>query len=180
MSMSLDNGSWIRSQPSTLSDDTIPSVKGEWYNYCSIFTPNRPLGYLMKCKANKDRAWSFVEVNPDVDIIFMFGKRSVRICSPHSKLSVERMSSFNVSINTLNKSLITRIGTNSGIFDEMRNLKDKEQLASICRSGHGISQMAIHKDMVISIITQTGKYGLMRVVEVTPEMVRLDMCHILI
>ena len=135
---------------------------------------------LMKCKANKNRPLHFAKENTDVDLTFVFDKRGVRICSPDSKLSVELMCGLDVDIEILNRTLIARVNITTKQFNALRDLNDREKLVSICREGSTSSQLKISKSLIIAVVTQTGKYGLMRVIEVTPEMVCFEACHILL
>lgn len=170
----------LSSRPSSLSEDTIPSVKGEWYNYHPAFTPFRPLGYLMKCKSNKDRPLSFIEQNEDVDLVFFFGPEGVQICSPDSELSIALLEDQLVSAEALKKTSIARVDLTEDQFVAIRNTKDRDGLVTACGMGVVTDQLVVTVGAVIAVSTPAGKYGLMRVVEVGPEAVRFDACHVLL
>ena len=168
------------SPPSSLSEDTIPSVKGEWYNYHPTFTPARPLGYLMKCKSNKDRPLPFIEQNDDVDLVFVFGPGGVRICSPHSEPSIALVEDHAVSTEALKKTSIAQVNLTEDQFVAICNTKDRDGLVTACRRGVVADHLVVTVGAVIAVSTPAGKYGLMRVVEVGPEAVRFIACHVLL
>ncbi|HEY4504820.1 MAG TPA: hypothetical protein VJI73_03550 [Candidatus Paceibacterota bacterium] len=164
-----------------LSDEHIPSVRGEWYNYPSEFTPNRPLGYLMKCKANKDRPLYYVEHNQDVDIVFVFGSRGVQLCSPDSRPAIDLMVSTGIKVCRLRRTrIVNQSCVTPGQFDLIRSSKDSNALIPVCQTGISAACLTLIEGMIVSVMTPAGKYGLMRAVEVHSDMVRLVSCHILL
>ncbi len=162
-----------------LSEDTIPSVKGEWYNYRSVFTPMRPLGYLMKCKANKDRPLCFVEENDGVDITFVFDEEVVQVCSPDSEHSLKMMAG-RVDPKTLKKVNFVQTSLTKVQFDAIRIGKDVVSLLTVCQSGSVANCLLVTKGIILAIKTQAGIYCLMRATEVNPHKVCFDACHILL
>lgn len=163
-----------------LSEDTIPSVRGEWYNYRSVFTPARPLGYLMKCKANKDRTLPFVEQNTDVDFAFVFGPNGVQMCSPDSRPSLALIGDFVVDVGTLKRTAVVQTTLTVERFNTIRENKDRDGMVSACHNGTVASYLTVTEGMIISVTTPTGKFCLMRATEVGPDAVRFDACHILL
>lgn len=174
------NDSQVRITSPPLSEDTIPSVLGEWYNYRSVFTPARPLGYLMKCRANKDRTLHFVEQNVDVDLTFVFDTDGVQICSPDSLPSLVLMEDFAVDVDALKRTAVVQTTITVEQFNAIRDSKDRTSLVSSCRSGAVVNCLMITLGMIIAVTTPTGKYCLMRAIEVGPDTVRFDACHILL
>lgn len=162
-----------------LSEDTIPSVQGEWYNYHSVFTPMRPLGYLMKCKANKDRPLRFVEENDSVDIVFVFDDEVVQVCSPCSGHSLKMMAG-RVDPEALKKVGLVQTALTRERFDAIRTGKDVVGLLTARQSGSVASCLPVTKGMILAITTQAGIYCLMRATEVNPHKVCFDACHMLL
>lgn len=175
-----NNDSKLRAALPMLSEDTIPSVKGEWYNYRSMFTPTRPLGYLMKCKANKDRTLTFVEQNPDVDLVFVFSSLGVQICSPDSRPSLALFENIDVNTNLLKRTAISKVAITSEQFNSIRDRKDHEGLISACHNNMVVNHLTVIGGMIIAVTTPAGKYCLMRAIEVCPKAVCFDACHVLI
>lgn len=165
---------------SSLSEETIPAVRGEWYNYRSTFTPARPLGYLMKCKANKDRPLPFIEQNDDVDIVFVFGTGGVQMCSPKSSLSKALMEDLMVDHEVLSATTISQVHLTPHQFAAIRASKDRTGLVSACRVSSASDELIITEGAIFAVTTPAGKYCLMRTVEVGPDVVRFDACHILL
>lgn len=167
--------------PTLLSEELIPSVRGEFYSYSTRFTTKRPLGCLMKCKANKDRPLTFAEDHVDeLDLVFTFGDH-VRICSPLTKPAIELLGEL-VAASELNKTWIARLNITQDGFNKLRQQKDGKALAAICNTAitHDEGVIPLSSGMILAVTTESGKFGLLLVREITPTSVSVDACHILL
>src|SRR3989339_605796 len=69
-------------QQPTLGREIIPAVHGEYYGYSSVFTRERPLYALMKCKSNKERPVSeIVDLGSEANAFFRFNETDQKIIS---------------------------------------------------------------------------------------------------
>lgn len=164
------------------SEPVIPSVPGEFYNYATEFSIDRPLGYLMKCKANKNRPVSEApHIDQHIDLVFTF-HNGVRVCSPNSAPSVKLLG--DIANGDLKQTLIGRANINEALFNEMRRVRSGEALMSLCfrtadKESLELSVGTIFA-VVTAVLTDSRKFGLFRVKELTPSSVKLDACHILV
>ena len=169
----------------TTSEQVIPSVRGEFYSYSAVFTTERPLGYLMKCKANKNRELRFAEDHiDDLDLTFVFENSCVRVCSPNASPSVKLIQDIDIDIDieALNETQIAPADITAETFYELRRQRDGLAVAETCRRGLARSEavVVLTPEMIIAVTTQSGKYGLMLIKALTPESVKVDACHILL
>jgi hypothetical protein len=65
-------------------------------------------------------------------------------------------------------------------FEAIRDSKDSSLIVPVCTSGTPMSYLSVVEGMIISVMTPTGKYCLMRATLVQPEQVRFDSCHVLL
>lgn len=170
------------SQSAANPEAVIPAVRGEFYSYRAVFTADRPLGYLMKCRANKDRALTFAEDNPDgLDLVFVFGSH-VAVCSPDSERAISLLAEI-VDRRNLDHTAIAVAGITADEFQQLRERKNGDELAEACRAAITVESSPaefLQIGMIIAVITESGKYGLLQVTELTSSAVKFDACHILL
>jgi hypothetical protein len=165
-----------------LSDPIIPAVRGEFYSYSTQFTTERPLGYLMKCRANKGRQITDDEnYAHEHDLTFIFGNGAIGVCSPDSAPSIALLKDITLS-QPLNRTWITIASLDGDVFRSLRQQKNGHALARACRASASTSFAGISlcPGMILDVLTQSGKYGLLLVKELTPTSVSVDACHILL
>ena len=163
------------------SEAVIPAVRGEFYSYRALFSYDRPLGYLMKCKANKDRTLAFGEDNPKgIDLVFVFDN-GVSVCSPNSAPAVRLLEDL-VDPKVLNQTRIAVAGITVDEFNQLRERKNGSALAEVCRTAvaRNDSIVTLMSGIIVAVTTESGKFGLLLVKELTPSTVRVDACHILL
>lgn len=148
-----------------LSEKIIPAEPGEFYDYTSEFTIERPVFVLMKCKANKARP---VEQLPDLgseaNILFCFD-------------DPDKVSAHSIGETFLGHSNIT-----FDDFHTIRSGKDTEILVGVCQKACSGNSAAIdlREGSIIAIMTAGNKYGMFLVQEMTPESFQIVACHILL
>lgn len=163
------------------SDPVIPAVRGEFYSYSSVFSVERPLGFLMKCKANKARPMTDAEdYVHELDLTFLFGN-VVRICSPNVRPSVRLLEDV-VSADEFNQTSIVFAGITEDEFNQIRQKKIGATIAQVCRATvwNDDEVLTLTPGAILAVTTESGKFGLILIKEVTPTSVRVDACHILL
>ena len=166
-----------------LSDLVIPAVPGEYYAYSSEFTEERPLYALMKCKANKDRPIIDAEdLGHEANLLFLFGNlNQVRVCAIRTA-HVSGLLGDSINGESFGETWIAPAGITADDFYELRSRKDVTKLVEICQaacSEHRAS-IALEPGAVIAMMTDCGKYGLFLVKGLTPSLIQIDACHILL
>lgn len=164
-------------------DPVIPAVQGEFYRYSTEFTTARPLGFLMKCRANKGRSITDAPDHPsEHDLTFLFGD-TVAVCSPVARPSLVLLGDLAMP-DELHETRITRVDMPLEVFNSLRDDKNGQNLAQTCRAvitmGQSEDVVTIKQGDIIAVMTETGKFGLLRFTEVTPTSVSADACHILL
>ena len=165
-----------------LSEQVIPAVRGEFYSYTSDFSKDRPLYFLMKCRANKCRSLTtdVKHIVQELDLTFVFGNEVI-LCSPNSAPSVELLRNVMVAPEELNHSEIRAATVTEDIFYDCYYEKKESFLVDIHRtSGVSESSVVLSSGLILSIKTDSGKYGLILVRELTPFTCEIDACHILL
>jgi len=164
------------------SEQVIPAVPGKFYSYTSTFTKDRPLYFMMDCKANKSRT-----INTDVGLIvqelnltFLFGDEVI-LCSPNSTPSAELLGSVIADPQELTPSEIRVATVAEDSFYDCYYEKNESFLVDIYRSSSASkSSVILSSGMILSVKTGSGKNGLILVKELTPSTCKIDACHILI
>jgi hypothetical protein len=166
----------------TPSEHIIPAVPGEFYSYTSDFSIDRPLYFLMKCKANKSRplATDVRHIVQELDLTFVFGNE-VLLCSPNSTLSLKLLGSIISDPQKLNNSEIRVATITEDTFYDCYNEKKKSFLVDIHHNSRvNESSVVLSKGLILSVKTSSGKYCLILVKEITPSTCKVDACHILL
>lgn len=165
-----------------LSEQVMPAVPGEFYRYTSDFSKDRPLYFLMKCKSNKSRPLTtdVLHIVQELDLTFVFGNE-VMLCSPDSPASVELLRGVIADPQELNKSRLKPTTITADVFYDCYHGKKESLLVDIHRtSGVSESSITLARGVILSVKTDSGKYGLILVKEVTAFSCRIDACHILL
>jgi len=165
----------------SLSEQVIPATQGKFYSYASSFSKDRPLYFMMDCKANKSRS-----INTDVghivqelDLTFLFGNEVI-LCSPNSIPSADLLGCVIADPQELTQSEIRVTTVTEDTFYDCYYEKDESVLVNIHRtSGAAKSSVVLSSGLVLSVKTDSGKYGLVLVKELTPFTCKVDACHIL-
>jgi hypothetical protein len=163
-------------------DPVIPAVRGEFYSYSSLFTSDRPVGFLMKCRANKGRPITDVADYPgEHDLTFVFAG-GVSVCSPNAAPSIRLLGGL-IAADDLKQTFITaRADISEDAFAALRQRKNGQELAAVCRQTEPRNNavVALSVGTIFAVITESGKYGLFLVKELTPTSLKTDAAHILL
>lgn len=166
-----------------LSDEIIPAEVGEFYNYTSEFTTERPVFALMKCKANKNRpVEQLPELGAEANIFFCFdGTTQVRACSIRTAHSLGLLD-CQVNGESFDKTLLGSTKVDIEDFHDIRSNKDVKTLMEVCQRTCNNSEAIIElgKGSIVAMMNDRGKYGMFLVQEMTPESVQIMACHTLL
>src|SRR5262249_19524515 len=147
-------------------DPVIPAVRGEFYSYSSSFTADRPIGFLMKCKANKDRPLADVaDYFQEHDLTFVFAG-GVSVCSPNAAPSMRLLGSL-IAANLNQTFIAARADISEDAFYALRRRKNGQELAAVCgqMEPRNYAVVALSVGTIFAVITGSGKYGLLLVKE---------------
>ncbi len=162
-------------------DPVFPAVRNEFYSYRQMFSEESPIGYLMKCRANKGRPMGHVEyIDEQIDLVFFFDGQ-ITVCSPRAQRSERLLDGILSDSNKLGRTTLSAFYMKPEEFYRIRSSQDGQGLAQICRA----SQLQRHSltlsvDTVFAAMTESGKYGLFLVKELTSSSITVDACHILL
>ena len=164
-------------------DPVIPAVEGEFYRYTTEFTMERPLGFLMDCKANKGRSVTDAADHPtEHDLTFLFGD-TVGVCSPYAPPSIELLNELAV-LDELHETRIARVNMAPDAFSTLRDNRSGQTLVDVVRAAVPIFQaeqvFTLAPGLILAVMTDTHKFGLLRILEVTPTSVSIEGIHILL
>jgi hypothetical protein len=164
------------------ADPVIPAVRGKFYSYSALFTPDRPVGFMMDCKANKSRPiMDIADYAREHDLTFVFAG-SVSVCSPNAALSIRLLGDIVATDEIKETSIIARPDIAEDAFYALRQQKDGQALAAVCRQmmPRNSAVVALSTGTIFAVITKSGKYGLFLVKELTPTSLKTDAAHILL
>lgn len=172
----------IMQQQMALSQGIIPAVRGEYYSYSSVFTRERPLYALMKCKSNKARLIDEVLIlGSEVNAFFQFEGESPRALSIKEAGTLGLLESVQ-SKGTFGDTWFAPTTLVAEQFMRLRASKKTSELVRVCQNALSDRQVGIklHKESVVALMTGCGKYGMFLVEEITISSVRIEACHILL
>lgn len=152
-----------------LSEAIMPAEKGEFYAYSALFSNERPVYCLLKCKSNKARPFDQVSIlGNEANLIFGFD---------HGRITVTPINGNGLSETSV---AIANISTDE--FHKIRTAKDLVALMEACDKAHRKTSTSIEleQDMIFAVMTNTGKYGLVQVKDISATQIVIDACHILI
>lgn len=167
-----------------LSDLVIPSVPGEYYAYSSEFTEERPLYALMKCKSNKNRPIVAAgELGHEANLLFLFGSpNQVQVCTI-KEAHASGLLGDSVNRESFGETWIATAEITVEDFYDLHLRKDVMALVEICHAvfsrARGVS-IVLGPRSIIAMMTDSGKYGLFFVKNITRTSIQIDACHILL
>lgn len=162
------------------ADPVIPAVRGQFYSYSALFTPDRPVGFLMDCRANKGRPiMDIADYAHEHDLTFVF-TGNVSVCSPNAAPSIRLLGDLIATDEINETSIIARPDIAEDAFYTLRQKKDGQALAAACRQmmPRNSAVVALSTGTIFAVITKSGKYGLFLVKELTPTSLKTDAAHI--
>ena len=172
----------VMQQQMALSQGIIPAVRGECYSYSSVFTGERPLYSLMKCKSNKARLISEVpSLGSEVNALFQFEGVNPRILSIKKADALGLLEGMG-SKSAFGDTWFAPTNLTSEQFIKLRADKKAEELVRVCQNALTDRQVAIelHEELVVAMMTDGGKYGMFLVEEITISSIQIEACHILL
>ncbi len=167
----------------TLSDEIIPAVPGEYYAYLSEFSDKKPVYALLKCKSNKNRLKvDLLNLGNEANILFLFDlDKGVKACSV---VDASDFGIINGSVKSgiCDDTLISETNISPEEFYRIYAERDAQLLAKVCKKAHRKSTafVSLKPNMVVSVITTGGKYGLFLVKNVDRISIKIDACHVLL
>ena len=172
----------VMRQQMTLSQGIIPAVRGEYYSYSSVFTKERPLYVLMKCKSNKARLISEApNLGSEINALFQFNEGNSRVLSIKEANTLGLLESV-YSKGAFGDTWFAPTNLTPGQFMKLRARKKTEELVRACRAALAERQVAIklREELVVALMTDGGKYGMFLVEEITIFSIQIEACHILL
>lgn len=166
-----------------LSNAIIPAVRGEYYSYSTVFTDEKPLYVLMKCRANKDRIIaSAEELGSEANLLFRFDSTThAQVCAIKTAHTWGLLGD-SVNGELFGETWIAAAGITPEDFHKIRSQKNVNELVEISKAA--CSERKVFADLkpgaVMAMMTDAGKYGMFMVKEITPKSIHIDACHILL
>ena len=168
------------SKVKSLTDLIIPAIQKEFYSYSAEFSVERPLYYMMSCKANKDQPAKRFSIK-ELDLTFTFGYKAASLNSANNSISQEILrTELNGRTTLLNKTEIRNANISAKEFYNCFNEMNESILLDIFNASTEKSDSKkLYNGQILSVKTSTGKYGLILVKEVSNNSIQIDACHIL-
>jgi len=148
-----------------LSEAIMPAEKDEFYAYSALFSDQRPVYALMKCKSNKSRPKADIPtLGEEANLLFGFDHVGVTMTPIRGK------SNCKIAIADIT-------------VDEFRRIcaeKDVAALTSICHDTcyeHSVP-IAMKQGVIVAVMTDNSKYGIMLVKDISDTCIVIDACHI--
>ncbi|HEY0907917.1 MAG TPA: hypothetical protein VGE35_01065 [Candidatus Paceibacterota bacterium] len=166
----------------TPTQEVIPAVPGEFYAYPADFTKTHPLYPLLKCKSNKARAISDAAgLGSEANLVFHPDTAQWARVST-AKIELAHGLFRAIASQPFGDTWIKAINMSPDEFYGICQRRDAASLKEICQEA--CAQHEVHADLqrgtVVAMMTDGGKYGLFLVTELTPELVAIDACHVLL
>lgn len=164
------------------SEEVIPALKDKFYGYASRFSTERPLYFMMDCKANKARPTtaSTRDIAEQLDLVFLFGKE-VSVCSPDSRSSGELLGEvlYGSEVMSLNHTEIRLAKISDELFYDFQRRKDSSSIVDAFYDSEPNGLVgSLSAGMIISVRTNSNKYGLVRIKTITDSTCEVDACHV--
>ncbi len=172
----------VMQQQMALSQGITPAVRGEYYTYSSVFTEERPLYVLMKCKSNKSRQISDAQnLGSEVNALFQFEGGGPRILSPKEADALGLLDGMH-SKGIFGDTWFAPTNFTSEQFMKLRASKNAEEIMKVCQNALTDRKVAIElrEELVVALMTDNGKYGLFLVEEITISSIQIEACHFLL
>jgi hypothetical protein len=173
--------SFVAQQQLGLSQGIIPAVPGEFYSYPALFTTERPLFALMKCKANKARLTSEIDaLGMEAGAFFRFGGDAPNIF-PIKEAQARRLLTLRPGAVS-GEAAISTAELSPDQFFELQKSRDQEELVRACTRALSCPEVVIelHRDSVVALMTSDGRYCVFLVEEITHSSIQIEACHILL
>ncbi len=170
----------VMQQQMALSQGIIPAVRGEYYSYASVFTEERPLYALMKCKSNKARLIGELSVlGPEATAFFQFNGAGPRILSLKKAFASGLLESMQPT-GAFGDVWFAPTTLTAEQFMKLWTSKKTGDLVSACQHALSGRQVTteLREELVVAMMTDSGKYGMFLVEEVTMSSVLIEACHI--
>ena len=157
----------------------IPAVRGEHYVYTCELTEDKPVYALMKCKSNKTWASKDLEcLGREANLFFVFDA-----CVQATVHSIKTVKSLECPKNVAGGFIeiwVADACIDCDTFYDICEQKDADALSQICdnvcASRETVLELA--RGMLVALKTETNKYGLFHVKEITSTSVLIDAYHI--
>lgn len=172
----------VMQQQMALSQGIIPDVRGEYYSYSSVFTEERPLYSLMKCKSNKARLISEIpNLGSEVNAFVHFDRENPRILSIKDASAIDLLEGM-LSKDPFDDIWFAPTNLTAEQFMKLRADRKTAELVRACQEALTDRQVSteLHKELVVALMTADGKYGMFLVEEATIFSIRIEACHILL
>ena len=164
------------------SEMIIPAVPGEFYAYPSNFTIEKPLYALMKCKSNKARMIAEAgRLGHEASLLFRFDTAThAQVCAIKTARAYGLLGA--IDGEPFGETWIKPVAMSTEEFYDLCVQENTALLVEICKEACSQRETVadLKKGMVIATMTDAGKYGLFLVMELTPESIGIDACHILL
>lgn len=162
------------------TEKIIPAVKGKFYSYSAHFSTEKPLYFLMDCKANKGRSLNTdkPDLERELDLVFIFDN-SPLICSPDSPEAKQILNGLSLSRPRNTDIRSTNISLD--VFYHLYDEKAGSDLIDVYESSYDSNNAKpLHEGLMLALKTSSGKYGLITIKDLTESSCTVDACHILL
>lgn len=164
----------------TLSQGIMPAVRGEFYSYSAVFTEERPIYALMKCKSNKSRPIDDVsDLGHEASALFLFSEQGSQILSIKEANNLGLLRGTKMP-TTLDDLLLAPTTLTAEQFTKLRIGKKTGMLVNAAKLADRHIAVELYEGLVVAMVTTSGKYGMFLVEEVTSSSVQIEACHILL
>jgi hypothetical protein len=172
----------VMQQQMTLSQAIVPAVQGEYYSYASVFTNERPLYVLMKCKSNKARLISEASnLRSEVNALFLLDRENPRVLSG-KEANLRGLLGDTSLRNVFGDTWFAPTSLSVEQFMELRAGKNPAELARVCQESLMDREVltGLCEGLVVALMADVGKYGMFLVEEITSSTILVEACHTLL
>lgn len=172
----------VMQQQMALSQGIIPAVRGEYYSYSSVFMEERPLYALMKCKSNKARLISEApNLGSEINAFFQFNGGNPRILSIKEADTLGLLHGLR-SKGAFGDTWFAPTNLTAEQFMKLRAGKKTDELVRVCQDVLTVRQIVteLREGLVVVLMTNSEKYGMFLVEEITISSIYIEACHILL
>lgn len=169
-------------EQTVLSDRIIPAARGEFYFYSSEFSLERPVFVLMKCKANKNRpVEQLPNLKSEANVLFQFGNpfqaTAYSIKSAHSFDLLD----YAVKKEDFGETWLALSKVTAEKFEDICSRKDTATLIRECEEACSKRNEVVElsENSIVAMMTDSGKYGMFLVQDISATTIQIISCHIL-
>ena len=139
---------------------------------------------MMDCKANKARPTTSAvkDIVAQLDLVFLFGNE-VTICSADSPESIKLLQGVlkNEDAAKLSHAEIRLAHVSEKLFYEYHARKDSSTLVDAFYDSSSKEPIgSLYVGTILSVRTDSNKYGLINIKSLTPFSCEVDACHVLL